>query len=91
MGIQHTKVKLNRQLEKEEVKKMSGVNPIQGANIGFSGISIGRSNTDSSHVYIASRINDLYMQALKHQPSTKSLKRFIDSGSTDGAKLHKIV
>lgn len=70
---------------------MSGVNPVQGVNIGFSGISTGRSNTDSSHVYIASRINDLYLQALKHQPSTKSLKRFIDSNLQDGTKLHEIV
>lgn len=78
-------------LEKEEVKKMSGVNPIQGVNIGFSGISTGRSNTDNSHVYIASRINDLYLQALKRQPSTKSLRRFIDGSTKDGTKLHKIV
>jgi len=70
---------------------MPSVQPVQGVNVGFSGISTGRTSTDNSHVYIASRINDLYLQALKRQPSTRSLKRFIDSSSKDGQKLHRIV
>ncbi len=74
---------------------MSGLNPINGVNIGFSAMSTGRGNSDNSHAYIASRINDLYIQALSRQSgsssSTRSLRRFIDSSSKDGKKLHKIV
>lgn len=77
---------------------MSGVNPVNGVNIGFSAMSTGRGNSDNSHAYIASRINDLYHKALNYQPrptstsaSARSLKKFIDSNSKDGKKLHKIV
>ncbi|MDO5437938.1 MAG: hypothetical protein Q4F80_07060 [bacterium] len=75
---------------------MPGINPLNGANIGFSAMSTGRGNSDNSHAYIASRINDLYIQALSRQQgasqtSTRSLRRFIDSNSKDGQKLHKIV
>lgn len=73
---------------------MTGINPVNSANIGFSAMSTGRGNSDNSHAYIASRINDLYIQALSRQSNNdaaKSLRRFIDSNSKDGKKLHKIV
>ncbi len=73
---------------------MPRINPVNNSNIGFSAITTGRDNSDNSHAYIASRINDLYIQALSRQSnaaSTRSLRRFIDSNSKDGKKLHKIV
>ncbi len=72
---------------------MPRINPVNNSNIGFSAITTGRDNSDNSHAYIASRINDLYIQALSRQgnASTRSLRRFIDSNSKDGKKLHKIV
>ncbi len=75
---------------------MANIQPINSVNSGFSTISTGR-NSDNSHAYIASRINDLYIQALGRQArnstssSARSLRRFIDSSSKDGTKLHKIV
>ncbi len=73
---------------------MSGINPVN-VNLGFNAMSTGR-GSDNSHAYIASRINDLYIQALSRQQGTsssssRSLRRFIDSNSKDGKKLHKIV
>ena len=71
---------------------MAGISPVNSARFGFSVINTGRSNSDNSHAYIASRINDLYVQALTRQQATfgtRSLKRFIDSKSTDGKKLNK--
>ena len=76
---------------------MSKVQPVNGSNVGFSAMSTGRTASDNSHAYIASRINDLYIQALSRQAvsnsssSARSLRRFIDSNSKDGKKLHKIV
>ena len=73
---------------------MSGINPVN-VNLGVNAMSTGR-GWDNSHAYIASRINDLYIQALSRQQGTsssssRSLRRFIDSNSKDGKKLHKIV
>ena len=71
---------------------MSGIKPVN-VNLGFNAMSTGR-GSDNSHAYIASRINDLYIQALSRQQgssSSRSLRRFIDSNSKDGQKLHKIV
>lgn len=74
---------------------MPRINPVNNSNIGFSAITTGRGNSDNSHAYIASRINDLYIQALSRQNQgvarTRSLRRFIDSNSKDGQKLHKII
>jgi len=73
---------------------MSGINPINNVKLGFTAMSTGRSHSDNSHAYIASRLNDLYIQALSHQVNfsgARSLRRFIDSSSPDGKKLHKIV
>ena len=74
---------------------MASIQPIKNTDVGFSAISTGRANSDNSHAYIASRINDLYIQALSRQANTstsaRSLKRFISSDSSDGKKLHKIV
>lgn len=71
---------------------MQGINPINGANIGFSALSTQRGQSDNSHAYVASRINALYLQALKRQgsSSTRQLRAFIDS-DVEGKKLHKIV
>ncbi len=73
---------------------MASVQPVKISDVGYSTISTGRSRQDNSSAYIASRINDLYIQALSRQAGfqgTRSLKRFIDSNSKDGKKLHKIV
>ena len=74
---------------------MPGVQPIKGISADCNTISTARSRADNSHAYIASRINDLYNQALSRQPDTllssRTLKRFIDSNTSDGRKLHKIV
>lgn len=74
---------------------MAKIPPVNGSNIGFSAINTGRANSDNSHAYIASRINDLYIQALNRQTasssSARSLKRFIDSSLENGQKLHKII
>ena len=73
---------------------MSGISPVRiySTRAGYSEINTGRSNTDNSHDYISSRINDLYKQALTRQQSfsgTRSLRRFIDSKGPDGNKLNQ--
>lgn len=74
---------------------MSGINPVNNVKLNFTAMSTDRSHSDNNHAYIASRLNDLYIQALSHQQKTtsgaRSLRRFIDSNSSDGQKLHKIV
>ena len=69
---------------------MTGISPVNGAKLGISAINTGRTNSDNSHAYIASRINDLYVQALNRQQATfgtRSLKRFIDSKTSEGKKF----
>ncbi len=71
---------------------MTGITPVNSVRFGFSAINTGRSNSDNSHAYIASRINDLYVQALSRQQvtsGTRSLRRFVDAKGTEGKKLNK--
>ncbi len=74
---------------------MSGINPVNNAKFNFTAMSTGRNRSDNSHAYIASRLNDLYIQALSRQQATtsgvRSLRQFVDANSTDGQKFHKIV
>ena len=78
---------------------MSGIKPVSLMKVsssGYSAMSTGRVNSDNSHAYIASRINDLYLQALSYQSGsanlrTRSLRRFVDQDSENGRKLYKVI